>query len=181
MHLSSGRAPGWLPSALSSSSPGPCWTLQANSQAPLATTLVPPLPPSASALPSQPLSLRHPLSLALLPGPAGGAGEGRSESAAPTPPPFLSSCQTPDKAFSPSFPALNGLILSGSLGPCGASSPERECRPLLLPIPLPPAGSAPPWQPARTDHCLQFGFPSGIWDAERVGLAGPGRRGAWGR
>lgn len=42
---------------------------------------------------------------------------GEANQQRPPLPPFLSSCQTPDKVFSPSFPALNGLILFGRLAP----------------------------------------------------------------
>lgn len=86
MHLTSGP---WLaplhPVVLL---PGPYWTLLANSgSSTLATTLVPPLPPSASALPSQPLSLRHPLSLALLPGLLEGQRRGEANQQRPPAPP----------------------------------------------------------------------------------------------
>lgn len=151
---------------------GPSWTLLANSQAHVG----PPAPSKPSTPTPQPLSLRYPLPLALLPGMLEGQWRGEANQQRPPLPPFLSSCQTPDKAFSPSFPALNGLILSGNLSPSQTSSQAGVSSDLRSsPIPLPPAGSAPSEQPNGTDHGLQSWFLSGMqrgWACLGRGLRG---------
>lgn len=87
---------------------GPSWTLLANSQAHVG----PPAPFKPSTPIPQPLSLRYPLPLALLPGHAGGAVERRSESAAPTPAPLPLLLSNTRQGF---FPFLPGSEWAHSL------------------------------------------------------------------
>lgn len=147
--------------------PGPCWQT-------LRLMFIPQPPPNP---PPPPLSLC--LSDILFPwlscqAMLEGQWRGEANQQRPPLPPFLSSCQTPDKAFSPSFPALNGLILSGNLGPSQTSSQAGVSSDLRSsPIPLPPAGSAPSEQPNGTDDGLQSWFLSGM----RRGWACLGRGG----
>ena len=132
----------WLSSALQSPlspeavslSPGPSLDPAGKLSAPPAA----PLPRHQPQAPLQPLSLRHPLSLALLPGPAGEAIEGRSESAAPTPAPLPLLLSNTRQGFFPFLPSSEWAHSLWKTGPSRASSPgvssDLAPPPTLLPV-----------------------------------------------